>query len=61
MNRGKISFGKIGLSLGNVRSDKTPNDGSVSKGFGSFGKNQEETCEGKSVTFTLPINSIVLW
>uniref|UniRef100_A0A0N7ZD99 Uncharacterized protein n=1 Tax=Scylla olivacea TaxID=85551 RepID=A0A0N7ZD99_SCYOL len=51
MNRGKISFGKIGLSLGKVRSDKTPpDDGSASEGFGSFGKNQEDCEEGMAAT-----------
>ena len=48
MNRGKISFGKIGLNLEKASSDPTPpEDGSVREGFGSFGKNEEEKSEGK--------------
>lgn len=52
MNRGKISFGKIGLSLGTARPDETPPDpqppsdiGPATVGFGSFGKTEEKRDE----------------
>lgn len=54
MNRGKISFGKIGLSLGTAQPDETPpvpqppsDIGPATMGFGSFGKTQEEKRKGK--------------
>lgn len=44
MNRGKISFGKIGLSLGAAppTASPPPSDAPPTSGFGSFGKKQTE-------------------
>lgn len=69
MNRGKISFGKIGLSLGAAPPKEAtptplppPSDAPPTTGFGSFGKKQaEEKSEGRLVTLKLLLDTLYMY